>query len=407
MAATEHEGLSARLRRFPVERYPVQHATTQFHLGAERLQAGDAEEALLALDTASTLFARAGLRLEQAKADVMLGIGLRTARRPTEAAAAFVRAEAMLAELDQPTEQAAAAYNLGLVCQDADDLGQACAAWQRAGKLFLAAGYPAQAGTAARDHGAALLGAGQPAQALPLLEQALELADRGGDEAGVGAASNVLGLARLAMGDSDGAVAALRRSVGAFPRTSRPADHAMAKANLALAHEQAGDQPRARLTARQALSVAAAAPPVRAQATLLLARLPPASDDLWHVLDEEPAPAWPGLLREEVLRALEVSAEDRHRVLRDLLDGLLGRPGTSYDLAESLLQVVLELPPRPYAQVLAAVVGGCAERSEEQAERLRSILGSAMARFALPQWQRLAASLNEAAAAAGQPATWR
>jgi len=406
VAATEQEDLTARLRRFPVDRYPVQHATTQFHLGSERLHAGDANAALAALTAASDVFDQIGMGLEQAKADVMLGIGLRTAHRRSEAVAAFVRAETALAALDAPTEQAAAAYNLGLVRQDDGDLPGAYDAWRRARDLFLAAGYPAQAAAAARDQGAALLSDGHPDDALPLLQQAVDLADRGGDEAGVGAAANALGLAHLAVGDPAAAVNALRRGLGAFPRAVRPGDHAMVKANLALAHELAGDDARARLTARQALALAAP-PPVRVQAQELLARLPADDDDLWQVLDDEVPEAWPGVLREELLRGLDLGAGPRSLVVRRFLAGLLDRPGRCYELAECFLQVVLELPPRPYAQLLESVVAGCADQSEASVDRLRSVLGSAMARFAMPQWQRLAASLNDAALAAGQLATWR
>lgn len=406
MAATEQEDLTARLRRFPVDRYPVQHATTQFLLGSERLHAGDPNAALAALTAASDVFDQIGMRLEQAKADVMLGIGLRTAQRRSEAVAAFVRAETALAALDAPTEQAAAAYNLGLVRQDDGDLPGAYDAWQRARDLFLAAGYPAQAAAAIRDQGAALLSDGHPDDALPLLEQAFDLAERSGDEAGVGAAANALGLAHLAVGDTAAAVGALRRSLGAFPRAMRPGDHAMVKGNLALAYEQAGDDARARLAARQSLALTAP-PPVRVQAQELLARLPSDDDDLWQVLDEEVSEAWPGVLREELLRGLDLGEGPRHLVVRRFLEGLLDRPGRFYELAECFLQVVLELPPRPYAQLLEAVVAGCADQSEASADRLRSVLGSAMARFAMPQWQRLVASLNDAALAAGQPATWR
>ncbi|MFN2524040.1 MAG: tetratricopeptide repeat protein [Mycobacteriales bacterium] len=407
MVATEQEDLTARLRRFPVDRYPVQHATTQFHLGSERLHAGDANAALASLTAASEVFEQAGMRLEQAKAYVMLGIGLRTAQRHSDAVAVFVRAETTLAGLGAATEQAAAAYNLGLVHQDTGELPAAYDAWQRARDLFLAAGYPAQAAAAARDHGAALLDDGQPHDALPLLQQALDLADRGGDEVGVGAAANVLGLAHLALGDPTAAVEALRRSLGAFPRAVRPGDHAMVKANLALAHEQAGNDARARLAARQALALAAP-PPVRVQAQELLVRLATDDgDDLWLVLDDEAPEAWPLVLREELLRAVDLGAGPRTLVVGSFLQGLLDRPGPSYELAESFLHVVLELPPRSYGQLIDAVVASCAVQSDPAAERLRSVLGSAMARFAMPQWQRLAASLNDAAQAAGQPATWR
>jgi hypothetical protein len=53
------------------------------------------------------------------------------------------------------------------------------------------------------------------------------------------------------------------------------------------------------------------------------------------------------------------------------------------------------------------VVEASAGRPQPDADRLRSVVGSAMARFAIPQWQRLAASLNAVAESTDQPATWR
>jgi len=38
--------LEARLARYPVDRYPVQHATTAFHLGTAHLQRGSVTQAL-------------------------------------------------------------------------------------------------------------------------------------------------------------------------------------------------------------------------------------------------------------------------------------------------------------------------------------------------------------------------
>jgi tetratricopeptide (TPR) repeat protein len=413
VAQSEQEVLVERLGRYPAQRYPVQHATTQFHLGSVLLHAGEVATALPALTVARDVFEHAGMRLEAAKATVMLGVALRTAGRRDEATAAFTTAGTALAALDQPAEQAAAAYNLGLVRQDRADLEGAYAAWSQARELFLRAGYPAQAGAAARDHGGALLTAGRVSDALPLLEQALALAEQVGDEPGAGAAANALGLAHLAAQEPFAAVSALRRALSGFPRSVRPADYAMAKANLALAHEQAGDRARARLAGAQALAVPSAAAPVRAQAQQLLARLPGrAPEDLLAVLDAEDREQWVAVLREEVLRAAELPTGQRCELVSGFLDGVLARPGASYDLAESLLQIVLELPPRTYDLLVSAVVEACAGRPEQgrpeqDIERLRAVIGSALARFALPQWQRLAASLNAAAQASGQPATWR
>ena len=183
----------------------------------------------------------------------------------------------------------------------------------------------------------------------------------------------------------------------------------MVKANLALAHQQAGEPAPARLAARQALAVTGAAAPVRAQAGQLLAAYPGRADeDLLAVLDAGGDPAaWVAVIREEVVRAAEGPSDALAALLRGLLSGLLQRPGASYDLAESLLHVVLELPPVTYGLLVSAVVDACSNRPAGEAERLRAVLGSAMARFAMPQWQRLVGSLNAAAESAEEPATWR
>lgn len=408
MAPTEQDVLVERLGRYPADRYPVQHATTQFHLGSVLLHAGHTGPAVRTLTAAREVFQSAGMRLEQAKAAVQLGIALRTAGRSEEAMAAFSAADADFAALDQPAEQAAAAYNLGLVQQEVGHTVVARMSWDRARALFLAAGYPARAAAAARDAGASLLAEGEASAAVPLLEEATVLADQAGDQAGFGAAANALGLAQLAVGEPAAAVSVLRRGLAGFPRTVRPAEHAMVKANLALAYERCGSLAHARLAAGQALAVPGAAPPVRAQARQLLGRLSATGPaDLLTVLDDADRQQRAAVLREEMLRVVELAAEGRDGVLRGFLDGLLTRPGSGYDLAEALLQVVLELPPRPYGLLVSAIVAAAAGRPEPDSDRLRAVFGSAMARFAMPQWQRLVVSLNAAAEAAGEPATWR
>ena len=77
MARAEQESLVDKLARYPVDRYPVQHATTQFHLGSALLHVGDTAPALEALHVARRVFARSGMRLETGKATMMLGVGLR------------------------------------------------------------------------------------------------------------------------------------------------------------------------------------------------------------------------------------------------------------------------------------------------------------------------------------------
>ncbi|SNR81751.1 tetratricopeptide repeat protein [Blastococcus mobilis] len=407
----EQESLEARLGRYPVGRYPVQHATAQFHLGAARLAAGEPTVAVEALTVARQVFGRVGLRLEEAKATNMLGIALRESGRPGDAETAFRAAVGGFAALGQPVERAAASYNLGLVLRDAGDLAGAQTAWEDAQRSFLTAGQHAEAGACAREHGASLLTAGDPTGARLLLEEAVELAERGGDLAGLGAALNGLGLALLATDRSAEAAEAFRRALGGFPRAVRPAEYAMAKANLALAAARAGQDSRARLAARQALAVAAATGPVRDQARQVLAVLPPPpGDDLLTVLDSEPPDRWTATLREEVLRLVEATASDREAAVAGLLEGALARPGAAVALGQSLLHVLLELPPAAYdAMVRAAVAAGVGStgRSTEAGDALAGVMRSAMARFPLPQWQRLATSFDAVAAERGERLGWR
>jgi len=405
---SEQEALVDRLGRYPVARYPVQHATTQFHLGAVLLHAGHPAAARDALAVAREVFDGAGMRLERAKAATMLGVALRETGGLPEAAEAFREAATEFAALTQPVEGAAASYDLGLVCRDRGDIEGAHAAWTRARALFLDAGHPARAAAAARDYGASLLTSGDVTAALLLLQEAATLAERAGDLPGLGAAANAVGLAHLAADDALAAVEAFRRAVGAFPRTVHPAEYAMAKANLALAHDRWDQPAHARLAARQALATPAAARPVRSLARDVLRRMPPGSpEDLLVVLDAEDPQRRPAVLREEVVRLGDVPAAERCDVIRVFLDGLLTRPGSSYELAASLLGVLLELPPVRFAEVIAAVVQGTGDRADADADRVRAVVGSALARFPVPQWQRVAATLNESARAAGQPAVWR
>jgi len=408
VAQPEQDVLIERLGRYPVRRYPVQHANTQFHLGWVLLDSGDTTAAAVALTVAVQEFGRAGMRLESAKATMMLGIARRIAGRAAEASAAFESAADDFRVTGQVAEQAAASYNQGLACQDRGDRQGAHDAWVAARELFVAAGLPAQAAAAARDYGGSLLTGGEPLAAVAELTYAVGLGQQATDPIGIGAAGNALGLAHLAAGDPGAAVAALREALAWVPRSVRPADHAMIKANLAVAYEQAGELARARLAAGQALALTGAAAPVRQQARRLLSGLPgPAHAAMLAVLDGEPPDRWVPDLREEVLRLADAPVAERNRELSGLLDGVLGRPGTCYDLAEALLSVVLELPPAGYAIVVVALVDSTGSRPRPDVERLQGVLGSAMARFPLPQWQRIAASLNAAAVAAGQPATWR
>ncbi len=88
------------------------------------------------------------------------------------------------------------------------------------------------------------------------------------------------------------------------------------------------------------------------------------------------------------------------------VDGQLGRPDRAYDLAQTLLGALLELPPPGYQRVVTALVQAIARRDEADADEFRRVTRSAMARFAIPQWQRLAATFDQTAVEHGQPAAW-
>jgi hypothetical protein len=181
----------------------------------------------------------------------------------------------------------------------------------------------------------------------------------------------------------------------------------MVKANLALAHERSGDTARAQLAAQQALGVSGADPAVRAHAQQVLDRLPEASGgELFAVLDEEPTTRWAATMREEVQRWADATTAVRQAAAAAWVDGQLHRPGREYELAQTLLGALLELPPPAYLRVVAAVVVAVGRRSDEDADRFRAVTRSAMARFPIPQWQRLAATFDEQARERGQPAEW-
>lgn len=398
--------LRLQLRRHPADRYPVQHATAAFHLGSLHLQRDRVPAALELLDMAHAGFGRAGLRLEQAKAELMLGVALRAAGRPADAREALSGAMGTFAELGQDAEQAAAAYNLGLVAGAEGDGEAARDALTRARELFLEARHVAQAGSATRELATSLLTAGEAGAAVPLLVEALELSSRGGDGSGAGGAANVLGLAHLAMEDPTSAVTAFTEAVVLHPRSVRPAEHAMAKANLALALQRAGDLPRARLAALQALATPGADGPVVEQGRSLLAQLPRTGGVLFAVLDAEPPDRWQSVVRDEVLRWIDSAPAVQRREAGDWVQGVLARPGAAPALGEALLGVLLELPPPDYAAVVALVVRAAGRCEEPEAERFRAFTRSSMARFALPQLQRMAGTFDQAATDAGEPARW-
>ena len=366
--------LEDRVRRYPPERYPVQHATAQFHLGVALAAAGRAHEAAQALGTAVLLFDRDRLPAEHAKALNALGAALRGAGRPDEAADVLRTAAEIFESSGQTLEQGAAVFNLGLVHRERGDLERAAASFAQASELLRE-----QRGPAARELGAALLEQGKVAAAIPPLEDAVALAP---DEAGRGAAANALGLAYLAAGRVGDAVDAFRDAVSAHPRTIRPHDYAMAKANLALAYERTDDASRARLAARQALAVPGAPEPVSAQASGVLDRLGPVTDDVIVVLAAEPPDRWAAILREEV----------PYWRRREADVFIAAHP--SPDVVEAWLGALLELPPDDMEAAIGATRDALADRPEADREQFESAVRGVLPRFHQPQMLRLEAAFG-------------
>ena len=397
------EELHARLLRYPADRYPVQHATTQFHLGVAFTGDGRLADAEDALVTACRLFRPDQLPAEHAKACNALGAVQRMTGRFEEAAASFRTAAALFASSSLPLEQGAALYNLGLIERESggdgvEVLGQAL-------DLLDPDQVPGQTAAAARELGAALLAAGRPDEAVPALEGAVELAARAGDRVGLGGAANVLGLAHLAGGRPDDAVAALEQAVAAHPRSVRPEGYAMAKANLALAYEAGGRPGRARLTAQQALGAPSVPVPVAAQATAVLHRTGAGAGALWAALDEEAEDRWPALVREEAVRWADAGEDARATELRAWVDGQLDRPSQAVVLAEALMTALIELPPTPMELLLQATLHAVGERQEADQLAFARQCSQALARFPVPQLLRLKDAFEAGAAELGLAAT--
>jgi tetratricopeptide (TPR) repeat protein len=364
------DSLEERVRRYPAERYPVQHATAQFHLGVALANAGRTSEAEQALQAAVLYFDRAVLPLEHAKALNALGAALRGNGRLDEAASAFRQAAAVFASSGERRERGAAMFNLGLVERQRERPDDAAACFTQAAQLLGAA-----RGAALRELGGLLLERGEVAAATAVLEDAISSHAEVGEELAYGAAANALGLAHLAVGRTDDAIVAFRDALGAYPRTTRPHEFAMVKANLALAYEDAEDLPRARLAARQALSVREPPTAVTAQARAVLARNGPVTDDVLVVLADEPAERWPLVLREEVAQWKRGDAE------------ALVTASPSPDLIEAWLGALLELPPGEMERAIETTLLVADGRF---VEAVRAVLP----RFHHPQMLRLEAAFG-------------
>lgn len=407
MEDTAIAALRDRLGRHPADRYPMQHALAQLHLGSRLFELGALEEAIEALATAAALFGER-LPVEHATALNQLGAVLRQAGRDAQARGAFSRAAAVFETHQRPAERAAATFNLGLVAAGAGDHAGAAEAFATALAAFGELGQAASRGAASRELGRALLAMDRVPEALSAFTTGLADAGQTGDRMALGDALNGLGLAHLAAGTAEDAADAFRAAADAHPRGVRPDQHAMAKANLALALEALADLPGARIAARQAAAIEAAAGAVRAQAGAVLSRAgePGPEGDLLNVLDGLERDAWPAMVRGEVTRWLELDRADRIGELRTFVSGAVARGGTAPELAEAFFGVVLEQPPDMTALLVDDVMAAVGALPDEAVELFRSATGRALPRFAMPQWFRLRGLLTEAAAASGVAGGW-
>lgn len=398
--------LDRRLSMYTTDRYPVQHATAQFHRGILFLQLDEHERARAALKTATEFFDPRMLPVEHAKATNMLGVALRALGESERASGCFETAAAAFRSAELELEEGAALFNLGLAQRESGDLTGAETSFRSAQSLLDSERVPTQAAAAARELGATLLSDGNPEAAVQLLRDAVSLSGRANDEAGVGAACNILGLAHLATGDPRSAVEALRDAVAAEPRALRPTTHAMAKSNLALAYEAAGLVARARLAAQQAASVPEAPEPAVRQAREVLERLPSGETAVMLVLNDEPEAAWPRLLREEQLRWLDLAPNDRFAEAGTWIDAQIERGDEAETVAEAWLTALLELPPPQMERVIQAALEAADAQSPEEGDAWRHQTRRAMVRFPVPQWDRLRSTFDRVAGSLGQETSW-
>jgi tetratricopeptide (TPR) repeat protein len=399
--------LRERIRTHAPERYPVQHATARFHLGVTLLHGQQAPEAVPELAEALALFGSAGMPVERAKAAMMLGVALREDGRPEDAEPALVAAIDGFAAHDQPAEHAAALHNLGVVRRDRGDLRGAAERFTAAGRAFEALGEQVSRASADRELGTTLLELGEPDRAIAPLQRSMEQAGERGDPVAWGAAANALGLAQLALEAHEPAEAAFRAVVSANPQSLRPEGYAMAKANLALVYEATGRPVRARLAGRQARDTPGAPEVVLTQAGGVLERLGDPPGDLAPALDEESAPGWGTILRDEMARWADAPERERRRCAAAWVTAVLERPSDAPELLRSWLEVVLELPAEGMERVLGGVVTGWAVLPDEERDRFRGLTARVLPRFHLPQWQRLQMAFERLSIAHGEWVGWR
>lgn len=386
------ERLSRALQRFPLDRYPVKHASIQRRLGAALAAEARWDEAARAFGLALGAYGE-DLPVERAETLNILGAVLRELGDLDRAAASFREAISLLEGADAGARAGFAWHNLGLVLRDQGETSTALLAFRSAAALFPPSDQPAGLAATLRELGSSLLEQGELVPALPLLERAVHLAAAGGDRVGLGAATNVLGLIKLAMGDGDGAVAAFTESASAHPLSLRPAAHAMAKANLALAEETTGDKDRARQSAHHALSISESPEAVVAQAKAVLDRLGTAYD-LHRILDELPEGRWEGMLREEIGHWARVAEEDRAELAGSWISGQERRRAGAERRQEALFAAMLELPPAAFDLVAASLVETALSLEEGTRAWFFDLCSRAAARFHIPQMSRLEVALT-------------
>lgn len=401
------EELRRELARHDPGRYPVQHATACFHLGATLIALHRPDEAIDVLVRAARLFPENTMPVEHAKSMNMLGVALRDRGDAADAAIAFARAGELFEANEHRVELAATRHNEGLVHRDLGRHEAALTAFRAALDMFVTADARESACAAARELGACLLHLGRLDDAVEVLEQALDLAHRGAGREALGAAANVLGLVHLQADDPERARACFEDAAGAHPATVRPAEHAMARANLALACERQGDHDAARLAARQAIAFEGAAPDVRTQAQGVLDRLGDDAGALVRALAALPEERWGPAIREEVRRLGAVADEELDAHLDAWVRGVAARPDDAVTFHEAWFGVALELPPEDFRRQLDALARRVDALAPDVATSTREAASRAMARFPVPQWMRLRDTLAAVERDRGRESAWR
>lgn len=380
--------LRRRLRERPADRFPIDHATTRYHLGVALAARDDLDGAEESLVEAAHLF-EGRLPAEWAKVLNALGAILRARGRPGAAEDAFGHAARVFGEQGLALDEAAAWFNLGLVTLDQGAVETARQWFEQAAGGFPADTAPLQRSAALREQGGAVLVLGRAEEALPLLQEARRLAETEPHPDTVAAASNVAGIALLELDRVDDARSSFAAAVANAPPGTRPEMQAMARANLALAYQLAGDRHRARLLARQVLTMPAAVAAVVDQAHEIIARVGDRPGGFVRLLLETPDEERIPLTRAEMARWLRLDDRRRTREVGAWIDEQPSDRTSRASIAEPWLATLLELPPSDLTALADAVDTALRDRPAEDAEAFRTGVSAAMIRFHEPQWRRL------------------